>query len=83
MEKDMLGESHALLVDFPEYQDKILMLTATDTEFAEDAKQYHNLDTEIRKLELRNSPTSDDFMHQAKLDRTVLKDKLYQQFTQA
>ena len=35
MEKDMLGESHALLVDFPEYQDKILMLTATDTEFAE------------------------------------------------
>ncbi|AZG34257.1 MAG: YdcH family protein [Shewanella psychromarinicola] len=79
----MLGESHALLVDFPEYQNKILLLTASDTEFVEDAKQYHKLDTEIRKLELRNSPTSDDFMHQAKLDRTVLKDKLYQQISQA
>jgi uncharacterized protein YdcH (DUF465 family) len=79
----MLGESHALLVDFPEYQNKISLLTASDSEFADDAKQYHKLDTEIRKLELRNSPTSDDFMHQAKLDRTVLKDKLYQQFTQA
>jgi uncharacterized protein YdcH (DUF465 family) len=79
----MLGESHALLVDFPEYQNKISLLTASDTEFVEDAKRYHKLDTEIRKLELRNSPTSDDFMHQAKLDRTVLKDKLYQQISQA
>jgi uncharacterized protein YdcH (DUF465 family) len=79
----MLGESHALLVDFPEYQNKISLLTASDTAFVEDAKRYHKLDTEIRKLELRNSPTSDDFMHQAKLDRTVLKDKLYQQISQA
>ena len=79
----MLGESHALLVDFPEYKDKILLLTTSNIEFAEDAKQYHKLDTEIRKLELRNSPTSDEFMHQAKLDRSALKDKLYQQFTQA
>ncbi|MFT5789084.1 MAG: hypothetical protein ACI8SJ_001192 [Shewanella sp.] len=79
----MLGESHALLVDFPEYQNKISLLTASDSEFADDAKRYHKLDTEIRKLELRNSPTSDDFMYQAKLDRTVLKDKLYRQFTQA
>ncbi|MFT6257830.1 MAG: hypothetical protein ACJAT8_002374 [Cellvibrionaceae bacterium] len=79
----MLGESHALLVDFPEYQDKISLLTANDTEFAEDAKLYHKLDTEMRKLELRNTPTSDDFIEQAKLDRLVLKDKLYQLFTQA
>ena len=79
----MLGESHALLVDFPEYQDKIRLLTASDTEFASDAKRYHDLDAEIRKLELRNTPTSDEFIEQAKLDRLVLKDKLYQQFTQA
>jgi len=79
----MLGENHALLVDFPEYQHQISLLTASDSEFAEDAKRYHLLDAEIRKLELRNSPTSDDFMLQAKLDRSALKDKLYQQFTQA
>ncbi|WP_350432122.1 YdcH family protein [Shewanella sp. H8] len=79
----MLGENHALLVDFPEYQDKIKSLTASDAEFATDAKRYHDLDTEIRKLELQNTPTSDEFIEKAKLDRLVLKDKLYQQFTQA
>ena len=50
----MLGESHALLVDFPEYQDKILMLTATDTEFAEDAKQYTQVIFECE----RNDPVT-------------------------
>ncbi|MDD8060702.1 MULTISPECIES: YdcH family protein [Shewanella] len=79
----MLGESHALLVDFPEYTDTILALTTKDGEFADSARRYHELDTEIRKLELRNSPTSDEFMHQAKHERSVLKDKLYLQFTKA
>ncbi|GGB57670.1 YdcH family protein [Shewanella inventionis] len=77
----MLGENHALLVDFPEYTLTILTLTADDTVFAENARRYHELDTEIRKLELRNSPTSDEFMHQAKHERAVLKDKLYLQFS--
>ncbi|GGP54350.1 hypothetical protein GCM10009347_21480 [Shewanella algicola] len=79
----MLGESHALLVDFPEYTVTILTLIDGDSKFAENARRYDDLDTEIRKLELRNSPTSDEFMHQAKHERSVLKDKLYFQFTKA
>lgn len=74
----MLGENHALVNDFPEYEETIKNLTESDHDFSEKAKSYHLLDGQIRKLELRNSPVSDENMHQLKHDRSVLKDYLYQ-----
>ncbi|WP_354625512.1 YdcH family protein [Psychromonas sp. MME2] len=74
----MLGENHALLSDFPEYEETIRTLTENDQSFSEKAKQYHLLDGQIRKLELRNSPVSDDNMLQLKHERSILKDFLYQ-----
>ncbi|PMK04899.1 YdcH family protein [Vibrio sp. 10N.261.55.A7] len=77
----MLGESHSLLNDFPELKDVILRLTKKDETFKVDVTQYDALDKEVRKLELQDSPISDEEMHQLKHDRAVLKDSLYQRLT--
>lgn len=74
----MLGESHALIFDFPEYRDAISALNSEDKDFSDKAARYHELDLEIRRLELKDSPVSDDTMHQLKHERSVLKDILYE-----
>lgn len=74
----MLGESHALIFDFPEYRDAISALNNEDEDFSNKAARYHELDLEIRRLELKDSPVSDDTMHQLKHERSVLKDTLYE-----
>ena len=79
----MLGENHSLLNDFPEHKDKIDGLKNSDSDFADQAKRYHELDEQIRKLELRDSPIGDEAMHQLKQDRAELKDSLYQRVLKA
>jgi uncharacterized protein YdcH (DUF465 family) len=74
----MLGENHSLNNDFPEYKDTISALSKSDEKFAEKAKQYNQLDKEIRVLELKDAPIDDETMHQMKHDRAMLKDLLYQ-----
>ena len=74
----MLGEDHSLINDFPDYKDKIAELNSSDKVFAKDAKRYHQLDKEIRKLEINNAPIEDIALHQLKHNRAVLKDLLYQ-----
>ncbi|MCM2680303.1 YdcH family protein [Echinimonas agarilytica] len=79
----MLGESHSLIHDFPESKDTINALISADPTFAKDAKTYHQLDEEIRKLELKGAPIEDDAMHTLKHNRSVLKDSLYQRIIAA
>ncbi len=55
----MLGESHSLVDEFPEYQEVIQMLVEKDASFAAERKKYDLLDSKIRKLELQNAPISD------------------------
>ncbi|MGB3383715.1 MAG: YdcH family protein [Marinomonas sp.] len=74
----MLGEDHAIIIEFPEYKEKISELNKTDSNFAEYARRYHALDQEIRQLELDNAPIDDEAMHQLKHDRASLKDVIYQ-----
>ncbi|WP_299689103.1 YdcH family protein [uncultured Vibrio sp.] len=73
----MLGENHSLVHEFPEMKDKIIELAQADNSFATAMKTYDNLDKEIRKLELKDSPIDDGSMHQLKHNRSVLKDTLY------
>lgn len=73
----MLGENHSLVSEFPEYKELIAKLGASDSSFAESAKQYDELDAQIRTLELANSPVSDSEMHNMKHQRSELKDLLY------
>ncbi|QBY05160.1 DUF465 domain-containing protein [Thalassotalea sp. HSM 43] len=73
----MLGESHSLKNEFPEYLDTLKSLIKSDAKFAADAQKYDQLDKEIRELELNAAPIDDENMHQMKHDRAVLKDYLY------
>lgn len=75
----MLGENHSLVCDFPTFAAKIKQRVDSDSDFAEKAKLYNNLDEEIRDLELQNSPIDDGSMHDKKRRRAELKDELYQQ----
>lgn len=73
----MLNENHALILDFPELKLEIVHLNHSNSKFKEKALQYHRLDYEIRQLEIANSPTDDQHMHQLKQQRAQLKDVLY------
>ncbi|MGB3724764.1 MAG: YdcH family protein [Glaciecola sp.] len=59
--------------------DKIQTLNTNSGTFKDRARRYHDLDNEIRHLELQNSPTDDATMHDIKQQRAALKDLLYQQ----
>ncbi|MGY3572325.1 YdcH family protein [Vibrio sp. SCSIO 43135] len=79
----MLGENHSLLNEFSDYTDTIKALAKADEVFLKDMKAYDALDKDIRTLELRDSPISDEEMHRMKHDRAMQKDDLYQRILQA
>ncbi|MBV7316404.1 YdcH family protein [Shewanella sp. NIFS-20-20] len=73
----MLGESHALNLEFPQYQDLIEELKQNLDGFAALTKRYNTLDHKIRSLELSNVPTSDAHFVELKAERVLLKDELF------
>ncbi|MDV5169139.1 YdcH family protein [Photobacterium rosenbergii] len=73
----MLGENHALFIEYPEHQDRIKELKQSDQHFKQMADRYHQLDHKIRGLEGNNIPTDDHHFTQLKLERVQLKDKIY------
>lgn len=77
----MLGENHSLTSEFPTLTANIKRLCENSQIFATMANEYDALDTEIRHLELQNSPIEDALMHAKKQRRALLKDELYQQLT--
>ncbi|MDR9827679.1 YdcH family protein [Vibrio sp. FNV 38] len=79
----MLGEVHSLSNDFPEYEDAINQLKKSDEEFLNGVKEYDAIDKKIRVLELNGSPIGDEYMHQLKHDRAVLKDALYKRLVKS
>lgn len=73
----MLGEGHSLILEFPEYKNKIIELSQSNEQFALASKKYHQLDKEIRELELANAPIEDSQLHSLKHQRAELKDSLF------
>ncbi|NVD08714.1 DUF465 domain-containing protein [Vibrio sp. JPW-9-11-11] len=73
----MLGEDHSLLKEFPEYKQTILTLSQSDEGFESLMREYNQLDKDIRKLEMRDSPISDQEMLLMKHNRAEMKDKLH------
>jgi uncharacterized protein YdcH (DUF465 family) len=73
----MLGESHDLLHEFPEYEEKIAELRKNNDAFHHMMDEYDWLDAHIRSLEELQNPISDFHMEEMKKRRVVLKDKLY------
>jgi len=74
----MLGESHALNIEFPDKSETINTLNQDNSRFKDLASEYHQLDDEIRGLELQESPISDVEAKKLKSHRAYLKDTLYE-----
>ncbi|MET0067117.1 MAG: YdcH family protein [Candidatus Thiodiazotropha sp.] len=73
----MLGESHDLLHEFPEYETKIAELRKSNEVFHNLMDEYDWLDAQIRSLEELSNPISDFHMEEMKKRRLLLKDRLY------
>ena len=68
-----------LFLDFPELKLDIVQLNHDDAVFKAALQKYHELDYDIRQLEISGSPIDDDNMHNLKVERMELKDKLHTQ----
>jgi uncharacterized protein len=73
----MLGESHDLLHEFPNLEEKIAALRADNTEFARLMDEYDGLDARVRSIEELGTPVADETIEELKKERLHLKDVLY------
>lgn len=76
-EKNMLGESHDLLHEFPQFAGEIAELQASDDGFSRTMREYEELDADIRRLEELGQPVADVTIEALKTHRVFLKDRLY------
>ena len=73
----MLGESHDLLHEFPDLDQKIAALRADNPEFARLMDDYDSLDARVRQFEELGTPVADETIEDLKKQRLHLKDTLY------
>ncbi|MBE2294757.1 MAG: YdcH family protein [Phycisphaerales bacterium] len=73
----MLGESHDLFHEFPEYRDRIAELKAADLRFAKLFDEYHAINDEVERIELQVETPSDFYTESLKKQRLHLKDEIY------
>ncbi len=74
----MLGEHHDLVHEFPEYREKIHQLKVGDQHFARLFDAYHEVDREIRRIEMEIETPGDSYLESLKKRRVRLKDELYE-----
>ncbi|PIE83365.1 MAG: GTP-binding protein [Candidatus Contendobacter odensis] len=73
----MLGESHDLFHEFPEYKNRIAELKAEDSRFAQLYDEYHQINDEVERTELQIENHSDFYTEDLKKQRLHLKDEIY------
>lgn len=73
----MFGEHHDLVHEFPEYQQLIASLRASNPDFARLMDEYDALDEEILRIEQRVEVVSEMYEEDLKKKRVHLKDQLY------
>jgi uncharacterized protein YdcH (DUF465 family) len=73
----MIGESHELAEEFPEYRERISKLRQTDERFAAAYDDYQRLNREVVRTGLRRTVHSDAYTAMLKLRRVKQKDALY------
>ena len=73
----MLSEHHDIDREFPEYHEKLEVLTSTSPDFAAMVTKHDKLDDEIRVLEELGQPISDEAIERMKFTRAWLKDRIY------
>jgi len=73
----MLSEHHDIDHEFPEYHQKLEALAAEDPDFGALVARHDRIDDEIRELEERGLPISDEGIEAMKFERAELKDEIY------
>lgn len=68
---------HPIVLDFPEYAEKIKDLYHNNDEFEVLMHTYHGLDEKIYKIETDEILAMDDELHKLREDRVYLKDEIY------
>ncbi|GAA4652850.1 DUF465 domain-containing protein [Kistimonas scapharcae] len=77
----MLRDKHNLVDDFPEYQERIQTLKQTDESFRNLAREYHEVEHQVRGLEMQSVPTTDEHYEALKMKRVQLKDAIFNQLS--
>jgi uncharacterized protein YdcH (DUF465 family) len=74
----MLSEHHDISHELPEYNEVLEALRASNPEFDKLVTSHDRLDDEIRQLEERQSPISDEEIEKMKFQRAAMKDRIFQ-----
>ncbi len=74
----MQKEKYDLLDELPEHQDTIQALRTRNAHFARMFDEYHEINSEIQRIEVEIEPASDFYLEDKKKRRLKLKDQLYQ-----
>ena len=72
-------EHHPLVKDFPEHKETIHVLKESDNHFCKLFDEYEELDKKTFRVEANQEPISDTDLVNLKKQRSILKDKLYDQ----
>lgn len=73
----MIGESHDLAEEFPEFREKIDQMRRSDPQFAEVYDDYRKVNKAVVRAGLRRTVHSDVYTTQLKRERVAQKDQLY------
>lgn len=76
-------EHHDLLHEFPEYHDQIHALKVQNHHFRKLFDEYHELTSNIEKMENEVTPVSTLTEEEAKMRRVHLKDELFNMIKEA
>ncbi len=70
-------EKHDLIHELPEHRERIHELKTQNNHFSRLFDEYHDVNHEIRRIEMEIEPTSDVYLEERKKQRLLLKDQLY------
>ena len=75
-------EKHDLIHEFPEHKERIHQLKVEDSHFAKLFEEYHDVDHEVRRIEMEVEARSDEYLEDKKKQRLLLKDQLHSIITE-
>lgn len=68
---------HQLIIDFPEFEEKIHTLKIENAHFKKLFEKYDELDHAIYNIETNADPKSEDVLNKMRIERVVVKDEIY------
>ena len=74
---------HELSQEFPEHGEHMQLLRASDPHFDRLYNDYHQVNQAVLRAETDEEPTSDDHLHEMRVQRVQLKDEIYAILTSA